>query len=165
MLMQCARGLEKSDPLAGEKVSALLESRKWYLWHGNVAATLEHIDDCSMQCDDSDISYTGLKMLQKQLDEMYTYIQNNRMMIPNYGEMYRYGEPVTTAFVESTINEVIARRMVKKQQMQWSRKGAHYLLQTRTAVLNNELQDRFSVWYPGFTMDEQSDGKASAMAA
>ncbi len=34
--------------------------------------------------------------------------------------------------------------------MQWSRKGAHYLLQTRTAVLNNELQDKFVCWYPGF---------------
>lgn len=34
-------------------------------------------------------------------------------MIPNYGEMRRYGEPVSTAFVESTINEVIARRMAK----------------------------------------------------
>ncbi|TAA14737.1 hypothetical protein EXX01_24215 [Escherichia coli] len=42
-----------------------------------------------------------------------------------------------------------------------SRKGAHYLLQTRTAVLNNELQDKFVCWYPGF----QSDGKGPAMAA
>lgn len=41
------------------------------------------------------------------------------------------------------------------------RKGAHYLLQTRTAVLNNELQDKFVCWYPGF----QSDGKGPAMAA
>lgn len=45
------------------------------------------------------------------------------------------------------------------------RKGAHYLLQTRTAVLNNELQDKFACWYPGGSMDEQSDGKVSAMAA
>ncbi|CAM3915316.1 hypothetical protein Xentx_02858 [Xenorhabdus thuongxuanensis] len=60
------------------------------------------------------------KSLLKHLDEMYTYIENNSMMIPNYGEMYRYGEPISSSFVESTINEVIAKRMVKKQQMQWS---------------------------------------------
>ena len=96
---------------------------------------------------------------------MYNYIRNNQMMIPNYGEMRRYDEPVSTAFVESTINEVIARRMVKKQQMQWSRKGGHYLLQTRTAVLNNELQDKFASWYPGCTIDAQSRGTLSAMAA
>lgn len=156
---------QRLDAEAGSKVSALLESSKRYLWDGNVTAALEYIDDCGMYCDDPELSYEGLKSLQKHLDEMYTYIRNNKMMIPNYGEMYRYGEPVSTAFVESTINEVIARRMAKKQQMQWSRKGAHYLLQTRTAVLNNEPQDKFACWYPGFSMDEQSDGKVSAMAA
>ena len=52
------------------------------------------------------------------------------MMIPNYGEMRRYGEPVSTAFVESTINEVIARRMAKSSRCSGAEK-AHYLLQTR----------------------------------
>lgn len=125
VLMQYAKGLRVSDPETGSKVSALLESSKRYLWHGNVVAALEHIDNCVMYCDDPELSYAGLKSLQKHLDEMYTYTRNNQMMIPNYGEMHRYGEPVSTAFVESTINEVIARRMAQKQQMQWSRKGAH----------------------------------------
>jgi transposase-like protein len=39
--------------------------------------------------------------------------------------------------------EVVAKRMVKKQQMQWSQLGAHSLLQTRTAVLNGDLRDQF----------------------
>ena len=165
VLMQYAKGLQASDPATGSKVLSLLESSKRYLWHGNVATALDRIDDCVMYCDDPELNYANLKALQKQLDEMYTYIRNNQMMIPNYGEMRRYGEPVSTAFVESTINEVIARRMAKKQQMQWSRKGAHYLLQTRTAVLNNELQDKFASWYPGCTIDAQSRGRLSAMAA
>jgi hypothetical protein len=50
--------------------------------------------------------------------------------------------------VESAINEVVAKRMVKKQQMQWSTLGAHLLLQTRTAVLNGDLQSHFERWYP-----------------
>ncbi|EBC4088807.1 ISKra4 family transposase [Salmonella enterica] len=165
VLMQYAKGLQASDPETGSKVSALLESSKRCLWHGNVVTALEHIDDCVMYCDDPELNYANLKSLQKQLDEMYTYVRNNQRMIPNYGEMRRYGEPVSTAFVESTINEVIARRMAKKQQMQWSRKGAHYLLQTRTAVLNNELQDKFASWYPGCSIDDQRNGKLSAMAA
>lgn len=49
--------------------------------------------------------------------------------------------------------------------MQWSRKGAHYLLQTRTVVLNNELQNKFASWYPGCTIDKQRGGKLPAMAA
>ena len=79
---------------------------------------------------------------------MMTYIENNSYLIPNYGEKHRYGETITTAFVESTVNEVVAKRMVKKQQMQWTQMGAHCLLQTRTAVLNGELRDQFETWYP-----------------
>jgi hypothetical protein len=52
--------------------------------------------------------------------------------------------------VESTINQVVSRRFVKKQQMQWSLKGAHLLLQTRTKVLNNELEGVFRRWHPQF---------------
>lgn len=97
---------------------ALLESSKRYLWHGNVVAALEHIDDCVMYCDDPELSYSVLKSLQKNLDEMYTYIRNNKMMIPNYGEMRRYGEPVSTAFVESTINGI-----AKKNRCSGEEKG------------------------------------------
>jgi hypothetical protein len=52
--------------------------------------------------------------------------------------------------VESTINQVVSRRFVKKQQMQWTLRGAHLLLQTRTKVLNNELDEVFRGWYPRF---------------
>ena len=69
-------------------------------------------------------------------------------LLPNYGERYRYGETITTSFAESTVNEVVAKRMVKKQQMQWSPVGAHYLLQTRTSVLNGELRGHFEQRYP-----------------
>jgi hypothetical protein len=44
-------------------------------------------------------------------------IRNNRGSIPNFGERYRQGETISTAFVESTINQVVSRRFVKKQQM------------------------------------------------
>lgn len=42
--------------------------------------------------------------------------------------------------------------MVKKQQMRWTPRGAHLLLQLRTRVLNNDLAHDFHRWYPtGFT--------------
>jgi hypothetical protein len=34
--------------------------------------------------------------------------------------------------------------------MQWTKKGAHLRLQTRTAVLNGELEKQFQNWYPNF---------------
>jgi hypothetical protein len=43
--------------------------------------------------------------------------------------------------------------MVKKQQMQWSPTGAHYLLQTRTATLNGDLPKYFERWYPGLNIE------------
>ena len=84
------------------------------------------------------------------MTEFEIYIRNNREFIPNFGERYRQGETITTAFVESTINQVVSRRFVKKQQMTWTLRGAHLLLQTRTKVLNNELENVFRSWYPQF---------------
>ena len=41
--------------------------------------------------------------------------------------------------------------MVKQQQMRWTPRGAHLLVQVRTRVLNDELADDFRRWYPAFT--------------
>lgn len=43
--------------------------------------------------------------------------------------------------------------MRKRQQMQWSPKGAHLLLQMRTRVLNDELEQTFREWYPCFRVE------------
>ena len=45
-------------------------------------------------------------------------------------------------WLKSAVNSLVARRMVKKQQMQWSKRGAHLLLQVRAAVLNGDLRER-----------------------
>ena len=58
--------------------------------------------------------------------------------------------------MESTINQVVSRRFVKKQQMQWTLNGAHLLLQTRTKVLNHELEDVFRRWYPQFRTQKKA---------
>ena len=84
------------------------------------------------------------------MSDFDSYIRNNRTFIPNFGERYRHGETISTAFVESTINQVVSRRFVKKQQMNWTLRGAHLLLRTRTTVLNHGLEDVFRRWYPQF---------------
>jgi hypothetical protein len=83
------------------------------------------------------------RKLLKAVAEFGTYIQRNRGFIPNYGERYRNGERISTGFVESAVNQVISKRFVKKQQMRWTPRGAHLLLQTRTKVLNGDLDDTF----------------------
>lgn len=111
-----------------------------------------------MICDDDELKYANRRKFRRHLSEMLTYVQNNRFMIPNYGEKYRYGETITTAFVESTINEVVAKRMAKRQQMQWTHEGAHSLLQTRTAVLNGDLHKTFRRWYPDLKIEDSGTG-------
>ena len=95
------------------------------------------------------------KRVAESLSELETYIRNNREFIANFGDRRRQRETISTAFVESTINQVVSRRFVKKQQMQWTLRGAHLLLQTRTKVLNNELDEVFRRWYPKFRLQPQ----------
>ena len=90
------------------------------------------------------------------LAEFEICISNNREFIPNFGERYRQGETISTAFVESTINQVVSRRFVKKQQMQWTLKGAHLLLQARTKVLHDDLEAVFRRWYPQFRTEKKA---------
>ena len=93
------------------------------------------------------------RKLYKAVSEFTTYIENNRGFIPNYGERYRSGERISTGFAKSTVNQVVSKRMVKKQQMRWTKRGAHLLLQVRTQTLNDDLRDTFCRWYPEMQVD------------
>ncbi len=48
------------------------------------------------------------------------------------------------------MNSLVARRMVKKQQMQWSRRSAHLMLQVHAAVMNGNLGEQLSYQPPIF---------------
>ena len=127
-----------------------LQSLKWNLWHGNVERALERIEDLQWELEFTIGKSENQNKLLKQLREFDTYIRNNQDYIPNYGERHRNGERIATSFVESTVNQLVSKRMVKRQQMQWTERGAHLLLQTRTRVLNRELEETFRRWYPKF---------------
>lgn len=176
VLSQCARGIgnlesvqPKPQPPAddldeedegeaaptAEELSRLVESAKHYLWHGNVTRALDRVDDLrDGLLEIQDVGGPPLReaagRMRKHVEELDVYLRNNRSLIVNYGERYRNGETISTAFVESTVNQVISRRMVKKQQMQWTPRGAHLLLQVRTRVLNDDLEETFRRRYPGF---------------
>ncbi|MBP9778580.1 MAG: ISKra4 family transposase [Rickettsiaceae bacterium] len=132
-----------------DQLDKQLESIKWNIWHGNVNKALDKISSFSDDCYEEKLDKDSKKhKLWKYVDEFYTYIKSNRYYITNYAERYRYGEIISTSFVESAVNEVISKRMVKKQQMRWTQEGAHRMIQVRTATLNNELVDEFYRWYP-----------------
>lgn len=161
VMKQFAKGLGGESCEA--RVSALkeLESIKWHLWHGNVFQALEHIGYMEMEADSEIMTGACADKLRKALGEFYTYIERNQEMIPNYGERWRSGEAISAAFVESAVNQVISKRFVKKQQMRWSKRGAHLLLQVRTKVLNEELRETFNRWYPHSHGDAAEQKKAA----
>jgi hypothetical protein len=158
ILQQTAKGLpdktrddEEDYPLR-DPVVRELERLKWFLWHGNVYKALQVMQLVEMDLDAA-IANTGdstARKLLKAVEEFHTYIANNKGFIPNYGERYRTGERISTGFVESTVNQVISKRFCKKQQMQWTKRAAHLLLQMRVKTLNHELVTVFRRWYPNF---------------
>ena len=76
--------------------------------------------------------------------------------MPNYGDRYYNGERISSSFVESTVNQLISKRFVKKQQMRWTPEGAHLLIQVRTQVLNKEWAKKFHSWYPELNLESTS---------
>jgi hypothetical protein len=148
VLGQYGKGLVHCDTVLGEAIGEKIDRLKWSLWHGQVDKALGKIDDLEISIESFKETYARYAGLVKALAELRTYIGNNRHLIPNYGERYRNGEPIATGFVESTVNEVVSKRFCKKQQMQWSKEGAHLLLQTRVRTLNGELAGLFKRWYP-----------------
>jgi hypothetical protein len=125
-----------------------LERLKWFCWHGNVFRALQTIDDILVDLDTTDPGPEQARLL-KAIRKFDIYIRANAGRIPNYGERHRAGEAISTAFTESAVNQVISKRMVKKQQMRWTPRGAHLLLQVRTRFLNDQLASDFRRWYPG----------------
>jgi putative protein kinase ArgK-like GTPase of G3E family len=153
-MTQNAKGILQNEyPAFLDKIDRI----KWYLWHGNVFRALDELEALNEELYSWSEEAVGTQetkqnkknKLWKLVDEFETYIQKNQAFIVNYGERYRYNETISTAFVESTVNELISRRMAKKQQMRWTKKGAHLLLQLRIKPLNNDQSKLFLQWYPG----------------
>jgi hypothetical protein len=137
-------------------VSEDLGRLKWFLWHGNVFRALATVEGVAIDLETLHPDGHPSKLL-KAVHEFDSYLHANAGRIPNYGERRRAGEAISTAFVESTVNQVISKRMVKKQQMRWTPRGAHLLLQVRTRVLNDTLTNDYRRWYPGFTRTSETN--------
>src|SRR5450755_3954726 len=145
VLNQMAKGVLVEHK--GEKSEAELERVKWFLWHSNVYKALQLLELLELDIDEE--ASPEARKLARTLHEFDHYIRTNQSSIPNYGDRYRNGEPISSALAESSVNQIISKRFVKKQQMRWTRRGAHLLLQIRTRVLDDTLPAIFQRWYPG----------------
>lgn len=97
-----------------EKLEQNLERIKWHLWHGNVFRALLIGEDPEEDLCLHEAKNAPIQKLLQAVREFNGYIAVNEPYIVNYGDRYRNGETISTAFVESTVNGVISKRFVKK---------------------------------------------------
>ncbi|MBV8704115.1 MAG: hypothetical protein JO118_10435 [Acetobacteraceae bacterium] len=106
---------------------------------------------------------TGTGRLQRHVSDLLGHLERNQEALVHYAARRRRGEPISTAFVESAVNEIVARRMNKKQQMRWNRTTVQPFLDVRTAVLDGTLEDAFRRRHHGFRPANE-DGTTAAAA-
>ena len=92
----------------------------------------------------------GADNLRRQGAGLLGYLGRNEAALVPYAGRRRRSKPIATSFVESAVNEILAWRMTKKQQMRWNRATVQPFLDVRTAVLNSTLEDTFCRRQPGF---------------
>jgi hypothetical protein len=119
-VLSAAKGLGAGtvDAYLGEIARHDIERAKWRLWHGRWKGCLIKLAGVSRWTEAKCVrDVEGVSALQRHLRDLLAYLEANQSALVNYGVRCRRGEPISTAFVKSVINEIIARRMIKKQQM------------------------------------------------
>jgi len=164
--LQAARGLGagSADTLPAAEAVRGLERAKWRLWHGRWPGCRRKLAALRRWAQREPVrDVAGIGRLERHVSELLGYLKRNDGALVPYAARRRCGEPISTAFVESAVNEIVAKRMNKKQQMRWNRTTVQPFLEVRTAVLNDTLEDAFRHRYPGFR--SANDDEATAAAA
>jgi hypothetical protein len=140
-----------------------LERAKWRLWHGRWMGCRRKLLDVHRRTERSQVrDLPGVGRLRRHVAELLGYLERNQAALVPYAARRRRGEPISTAFVESAVNEIVAKRMAKRQQMRWTRAMVQPFLDVRTAVLNGALEDAFRRRYPGFRPGRSKEVAAKA---
>jgi hypothetical protein len=151
-LEQLAKGIIAiADGGVRSHALAEIDRAKWRLWNGFTERGIVGLIDLGQWAEASCFGHIpSLKKLAHMLSETIRYLELNADSMPDYGKRYRAGKRISTGFVESAVNEIIAKRMVKKQQMRWNRFTVQRFLDVRIHVLNGTLEDAFRHWHKGF---------------
>ena len=124
---------------------------KWRLWNGQVTQGLTGLVHLQQWAQGRCFEHIpALAKLGKSLHDTVRYLELNADSMPDYGGRFRRGSRISTGFAESAVNEIIAKRMNKKQQMRWNRHTVQHFLDVRIHVLNGTLEDAFRYWHRDF---------------
>src|SRR3954465_13803877 len=112
--LQAARGLSVStaDAHLVRDATAVLERAKRCLWHGRWTGCRRKLASlCRWTRRKHVRDMAGIGRLQRHVSDLLGYLERNRGALVPYAARRRRGEPISTAFVESPVNEIVAKRM------------------------------------------------------
>ena len=112
-----------------------LEGVKWNLWHGNSEKALKKLEILMKNITDP--------KKRSKLKDLYDYLERNKDYLVNYKERDKQNKTYTSQVAESHIESLINSRHKKSGKMQWTREGAHKVLQIRGAIASKEWNDRW----------------------
>src|SRR4051812_4586660 len=164
--LQAAHGLGAgpADASRAHAAARTLDRAKWCLWHGRWTGCRRKLAALRRWTRRKPIrDVAGIGRLQRHVSDLLGYLERNQGALVPYAARRRRGEPISTAFVESAVNEIVAKRLNKAQQMRWNRATVQPFLDVRTAVLNGTLEGAFRRQYSGFRPAD--DARAPAAAA
>ncbi len=121
-----------------------VERLRHLLWNGHHEKACEALDRIVSWAKDASVLNdpamgAGAKRLLARCTELQTYIETNAGALIDYGQRRRAGKPISTSRAEGTVNQLVSARTNKRQQMRWSPRGAHRVLQVRAAVLDGRF--------------------------
>ena len=70
-----------------------------------------------------------------------TYVSGLADLIVDYASARLDDEPFSTSPTEGAVQWLLNSRMGAQQQMRWSPRGAHLMLQVRTAIVNGTFDE------------------------
>jgi hypothetical protein len=112
---------ERSNPLS--KIKSLV-------WKGEIKSALDALKNLKTQTIDP--------TEKSKLNGIYIYLNRNKDQIINYDERAKNNLVYTSQVAESTVEHLINDRHKRNQKMQWTREGAHNVLQIRAAMASNQ---------------------------
>jgi hypothetical protein len=134
----------------------------WKVWHGNLYGAsialncfYDGVDIHIMISEEDSSRSTRIEQVRERLAELWSYLIANQTRLINFGREHREGHRISTALVESTVDQLVDWRMEKKQHMRWTKSGAQMLLHARCALINGEL-GKYTGWSPTDSLLEQA---------
>ena len=144
---QCASGWPNATIRGrrdGARFSDAVEHIRWRLWHGQTGRALRLIQRTltavTAKAEGKTAAARSAAKLAKALIALETYVSGLADLIIDYASARLDDEPFSTSPTEDTVQWLLHSRMGARQQMRWSPRGAHLMLQVRTAIVNGTFE-------------------------